>query len=271
MNLLITRMRPSILLSIVTIISSFAGERERCTGLDSFYITDCCYSTLASCSKNHPACAIAQHLKKFSFWIDSIQSEKPCSSRVAALAERYAGFADTVVHTIDVREVAFVGSPDAPVTLLLYVSALCPLCKKVYKELYDEVTGGSLQNKARIGIKVFSERPGDIALLAAKKFNKQSEFLLSLAGVEERITGKIIMQKAREIGLPMREFSLMLKDSVLKNAAQVSSREASENGVTVTPTIFINGKRYHSYKNPEWIADAVLYEYETNAAKANNR
>jgi hypothetical protein len=30
----------------------------------------------------------------------------------------------------------------------------------------------------------------------------------------------------------------------------------------MTPTFFINGKRYRSYKDPQWVVDAALYEYE---------
>jgi protein-disulfide isomerase len=182
---------------------------------------------------------------------------------VAALAERYASFNDTVRHTFDVSRVSFAGNPRSPVTILLFVSTSCPLCKKVYKELYGEVTGGKLKARAKIGIKVFSARPGDLALLAARKFNKQSEFLLSLAGVEERISMKITMQKALEIGLPEREFRALLQDTVLTNEAQASALEGERNGVTVTPTVFIDNKRYRSYKDPKWIVDAALYEYES--------
>jgi hypothetical protein len=46
-------------------------------------------------------------------------------------------------------------------------------------------------------------------------------------------------------------------------AAQASAREGVKNGVTVTPTVFINSKRYRSYKDPRWIVDAALFEYES--------
>jgi len=257
------------ILILAGFFSAFAEEKPRCSGLDSFRIKECGASGIAECLRKFPECRIARHLNRFAFWIDSIQSDKPCSSRVAAIAERYAGFNDTVRHTFDLNDVAFIGSSDAPVTLLLFVSTSCPLCKKVYKELYGEVTKGKLLNKAKTGIKVFSARPGDLALLAARKFNKQSEFLLSLAGVEERISVKIIMQKVREIGLPDTAFKRLMQDSAVIKTAQASEREGSENGVTVTPTAFINNKRYHSYKDPQWIVDAALYEYDLLSDRKN--
>jgi protein-disulfide isomerase len=231
-------------------------------------MAECCSSTLAECIKKHPSCLLARHLNSFASWIDSIKSDEPCSSRVAALAERYASFIDTARYAIDLHTAAFAGASNAPITLILYVSGSCPLCKRVYKELYGEVTRGKLLNKVKMGIKVFSTRPADMALLAAKKFNRQSEFVLSLAGVEERISEKIIMQKAGDIGLSKRKFYRMLRDSALINEAQASAQEAGKNGVTIAPTIFINGKRYHGYKDPKWIVDAALYGYESLNADA---
>ena len=218
---------------------------------------------IAECAGKNPECGIARHLNEFAVWIDSIQSDMPCSSRVAALAERYASFHDTVRHIFDFNNVAFTGLPGAPVTLLMFVSVSCPLCKRVYKGLYGEVTKGKLLNKARIGVKVLSAHPNDVSLLAAEKFGKQSEFLLSLAGVEERISLTIIKQKAHDIGIPDSEFCRLLRDPVLLRAAQASAQEGGKNGVTVTPTVFINGKRYRSFKDPEWIVDAALYEDES--------
>jgi glutaredoxin len=252
-----------VLLAFTLAVPSLAEQRQCRAELESFYIADRCSSTLAECIKNHPTCLLALHLNAFAFWIDSLRNDEPCSSRVAALAERYASFIDTVRYAIDLHTTEFAGASNAPITLILYVSASCPLCKRVYKELYGEVTEGKLLNKAKMGIKVFSVRPGDMALLAAKKFNKQSEYILSLAGVEERISEKIIMQKAADIGLSKRTFYRILRDSALINEAQASAQEAGKNGVTIAPTVFINGKRYHGYKDPKWIVDAALYEYES--------
>lgn len=255
--------RSAVLLAVALVVSSLAEERKCRAELDGFYIADGCSSTLAECIKNHPSCLLAQHLNAFAFWIDSIQSDEPCSSRVAALAERYASFIDTTHCAVDQHSLAFVGASNAPITLIVYVSGSCPLCKRVYKELYGEVTKGKLLDKAKMGVKVFSSRPADMALLAAKKFNKQSEFILSLANVEERISEKILLQKAAEIGLSQRRFYRMMRDSTLINEARVSAQEAGKNGVTIAPTAFINNKRYRSYKDARWIVDAVIVEYES--------
>ena len=237
---------------------------DRCAGFDSFYIGDGCSATLAECLKRTPSCPLAIRLRAFAMWIDTLSPIEPCSAGIAAIAERYAFFTDTLIHAaIDNNCVTFVGSPSSPISIIVYVSAICPLCKRVYKGLYVGVTDGSLRGIARLGIKVISSRPWDLALLAARHVNKQSAFFLSLAGVEERISMQLIRRKATLIGLSPALLDRLTADSTLLREAVLSASEASKNGVTLTPTIFINGRQYRSYKDPQWIADAVLYMHET--------
>jgi glutaredoxin len=236
---------------------------DYCPGLDSFFIGGCCKTTLDECLQKTPPCPLAVHLGTFASWIDTLLPVESCSTRVAAIAVRYAFFTDTTHSTIDSSTVSFVGFSSSPVSIVLYVSALCPLCKRVYKGLYADVTEGSLHGIARLGIKVLSTRPWDLALLAARRVNKQSALFLSLAEVEERISMPVIRRKATEIGLSPAMMDHLTADSMLLWEANFSASEAARNGVTVTPTVFINGRRYRSYKDPLWIADAVLFMHET--------
>lgn len=208
---------------------------------------------------------MAAHLGAFASWIDTLTPAEPCSAGVAAIAARYAFFTDTATSAIDYGPVAYVGSAGSPGTIILYVSAICPLCKRVYKGLYAEVTEGSLRGIARLGIKVRSTRPWDLALLAARRVNKQSALLLSLADVEERILMSVIRQKAAGLGLSERLLDSLSADSSILREAKNSTAEAALNAVTLTPTIFINRRRYRSYKDPQWIADAVHYLYESGS------
>jgi protein-disulfide isomerase len=248
------------------------GTERRCSGLDSVTIAECGNQSISKCGNKSPANALVRRLDLFIRWIDTVRSDDiPCSTRVAALKERYAGFKDLRTYPIDTAGVAFAGYADAPVTLVAYVTASCPLCKRVYRELYREVTKGTLRRVAKLGIKVFSDKPKDVALLAAGRFNRTSDLLLSLADVEERISMRIIFQKAHEIGLPDSAFKALLQDSGLIKKTRASVLEGEKNGVSVTPTVFINGKRYHSYKDPQWIVDAVLCEHETGGEKTSKK
>lgn len=242
----------------------FSSERRECAGLDSVTIQECGTLSIHACSKKNPKCDIARRLDLFVRWIDTSKGDnEPCSTKVAELKKRYASLKDTTTFLIDMSEVRCVGAADAPVTILLYVSASCPLCKKVYKELYKEVKKGKLKKIAKLGIKIFSGRPNDVALLAAAKFNRQSDLLLSLSEVKERLSIGIITKKAHEIGIPDSAFMALIQDSTYIRKALASALEGEKNGVTVTPTVFINSRRYRSYKDPRWIVDAVLFEYES--------
>jgi protein-disulfide isomerase len=58
-------------------------------------------------------------------------------------------------------------------------------------------------------------------------------------------------------------FGQYMDSRALQLIIEHDSEEAVRNGVTIAPTLFINGKRYHSYKDPQWVVDAALWEYAT--------
>ena len=259
-------MRGTVLTTLIAIGVAFTAH-ARCSGLDSFALAGCNGTGLASCVKRQPAFLPASRLDAFATWIDTLKKNDPCSTKVADLAERYATFNDTQTHPIDLSHVSFAGDKRSPIRIVLYVSATCPLCKRVYKALYYDVTGGPLRGIAKLGIKVFSVHDWDVALLAAQKFNKQSDLLLSLAEVTERISTPIVLQKAAEIGIPLQELRQEMADSATVAELKKSIDEAARNEVKLTPTVFIDGVRYRSYKDPQWITDAVLYKREAGKRK----
>jgi hypothetical protein len=244
--------------------SGGAAPSAPCGGADSFFIAGCCGAPLAACLKRHPPCPLAVHMGAFASWLDTLAPVSACSTRIAALAARQAFFTtDTGRGVIDDDSVAYAGMASSPCKIILYVSALCPLCKRVYKDLYAAVTEGALKGIARLGIKVITAREWDLALLAARRVNKQSALFLSLAGVEERISMPIIRQKAAGIGLSPAQLDRLLADSSLLQEGRRSAIEAARNGVRLTPTVFIGSRRYRSYKDPQWIIDAVLCLHES--------
>jgi protein-disulfide isomerase len=59
-----------------------------------------------------------------------------------------------------------------------------------------------------------------------------------------------------------KAFKNLLADASIRQRLEAFRKEGEINEVTVTPTFFINGKRYRSFKDPQWVVDAALYEYE---------
>lgn len=103
---------------------------------------------------------------------------------------------------------------------------------------------------------------GDRAFMAAAKMGKFWEFFLSLEKVKRRLDEKILPSKARKVGLDITLFEKYLYDEKIKAGLQRMREEALSNGVEISPTLFINNRRYQSYKDPQWVIDAVEYEYE---------
>jgi glutaredoxin len=219
----------------------------------------------AGCLEAETPCDRAVRLKRFATWLG--EKKEPCSTLVREVVERSATLQDTLHYTIDTSIVTFVGQSSAPVRIIMYVSASCPLCKRIYAALYDSVVTGGLKGKARLGIKPFSSKPWDVALLASRDFGKQAELMCSLAGVTERISMPIIIRKADSLGIPREAFMGKINGTRLKADADASYREATRNGVTITPTLFINNCRYKSYKDPRWVVDAVEYFHEKGKLK----
>jgi len=243
-----------------------ADSTTRCDSAIHAVHIDACNSSLGGCLKRARPGDLAVRLDRFGAWLAS--KDKPCSTMVKDVEERAATLQDTARFAIDTSQVTFAGAAAAPVRIVMYVSATCPLCKRIYHELYDSVTAGGLTGKARLGIKPFSAKPLDVMLLAARRFGRQADLMRSLAGVEVRITEAIVLKKADSIGIPAHELRKLAADSAIVRAAVGSAEEGGRNGVTVTPTIFINNRRYKSYKDPQWVVDAAEYAF-SNVRRAS--
>jgi glutaredoxin len=239
-----------------------AGPAPSCDSSIRRIVADVCSHGTGG---NIRPCDREVRLERFAVWLK--EKDKPCSTMVNDMTERVRTLKDTQRFAIDTSMMTFAGAGGAPIRIVMYVSASCPLCKRIYHDLYDSVVAGGLKGKARLGIKPFSSRPWDLALLASRKFNRQADLMRSLAGVTERISLAIILDKADSIGIPRKEFEKAIADARIKEAADESYREAVRNGVSLTPTIFIDNRRYKSYKDPQWVADAAEYFYERRSVK----
>jgi protein-disulfide isomerase len=250
------------LFSIVFVIKTIAADSKCLNEAGKIHIGYCCNTSIDSCIKMNKSCEIARRLNLFSHWLDTVNGSKPCSLVISEIQKRYQTLTDTLTCKIDLRNVPMTGSPNSKINLVMYVSATCPLCKKIYKDIYESVTTGKLKDKARFGIKVINASTPNLALLAATHFGKQSRLMLSLYDIKERISMEHIIKKCAEIGIPADSLNTYMNDNSIKTLAEASASEASVNGVKYSPVFFINGKPYHSYKDPQWVIDAVLFEYD---------
>jgi protein-disulfide isomerase len=231
----------------------------------TYYEKDCCSSTLAKCVSEKKLCVLATHLDTFLTWVAGIESTS--TQITEQMDKRYKTLTSDSIVRIDTAGLLAGGNPSSPISVVLYVSALCPLCKYVSSELYNAVTIGSLNGKAKLIIKPYGLTIGDMAIMAAMEQKKLWEYILALKDRKERLDEAGYIRIADSLALDMPAFKKQIHDPKLATLLATSKKEGFDNGVTTTPGIFINNHPYHSYKDPQWVTDACLYEFERKFTK----
>jgi protein-disulfide isomerase len=208
--------------------------------------------------------SLSSRLEVFKKWL--VAYNKPDTEITNHIKIRKETMTDTALVSIDTAGVIFEGSHSAPISIIAYVSITCPLCKKLYHELYEAVTVGSLTGIARIGIKPFISNQTNVALVAAGKWHKQAALMIALEPVTDRITMDIITHITDSLKIPRNEFIEACQDSSYISYFHKSYSEGVLNKVSATPTFFINGHRYRSYIDTQWIIDAIKYRNECDCS-----
>jgi protein-disulfide isomerase len=227
-------------------------------------IQQCCQSDLASCLNKKPACALAHRLHGLIQWLAAKQTDP--KTIVDEVKKRYVSLTSTQKCTIDTTVFPIAGYPAAPVLIAGYVTATCPLCHYVTRELHKAVLpGGALYGKARLMVKPLGTTPGNLALCAANKSGRFWDFFMALSNVKLRADSAVVYRVADSIGIKQKVLSQLIRDPKTLTMAQASTAEAGANGVTVAPTVFFNRVRYTSYKDPRWLIDAAEYLFEVKA------
>ncbi|OQX66384.1 MAG: sodium:proton antiporter, partial [Sorangiineae bacterium NIC37A_2] len=152
-----------------------------------------------------------------------------------------------------------VGPPDAGITLLEYGSYACPYCRAANDRIMEIRT--QLGDRLRY---VFRHRPipgNDLARRAAELAEQAAakgrfwDAHVALMTRSERLTEDDLLAVARNMSLAPAD-----PDAEAKACARVEADadSASESGVRVTPTFFINGRLYDGVWDDESFNDALL-------------
>jgi protein-disulfide isomerase len=244
-----------------TAVLTASQQKEFDSLATSFRIPSCGPLSLAEGLEHKPPCRMAVYLAPFARWL--VAKGKTFDETIKDCAARRDGMDTGARFPIDLTAIPIAGDETAPVTIVVYISAMCPLCKYLTSDIYREVTSGALKGKARLSAKPFSAGVGDRALLAAAYYGKYWDYIIALNNIKMRPDVPILLRVADSLGMPKDAFEKLLADtSIMQNLASFR-KEGERVGVTMTPTFFIGGKRYRSYKDPHWVVDAALYENET--------
>jgi NhaA family Na+:H+ antiporter len=136
-----------------------------------------------------------------------------------------------------------------PVTILIYGDYLCPYCRRL-RGILDRLRRALGERMVYVFRQFPNEHahPGaDFAADAAEAAGRQGQFWPmhdALYGREPPLNREHVLEAARSIGLDMERFDRDLADPSLRQPIEEDLADGRRNGVTGTPTIFIDGQRY---------------------------
>lgn len=241
----------------------------------STYPYDCCDETLARCLQQKPVCKLAQRLR------DAICRsilKGDSDEKIAGALERRARsmLPSGKRATFDLAGCELAGVASAPVQLVVYACARCPFCRQVVPDLHRIATSGPLKGQVALCFRPFpisghkGATEGGMAFVAAQQQRRFWPLTLKLYGEYDRFAPEKLPDQAAAVGLDRGRFARALGDAALRQQLVAAKKEGLRNGVSATPTLFINGRRYHGALDRETLLD-VLEEEADRAAKRTHR
>jgi Na+:H+ antiporter, NhaA family len=140
-------------------------------------------------------------------------------------------------------------APAGVVTVLIYGDYLCPYCRRLRLVMarLRRTLGERLAYVFRHSPNEKAHPGADFASRAAEAAGNQSKFWEmhdKLYETEAHLSAERVRQLAKELGLDMNKFERDVEGDDARVRVAQDLEESRRNGVTVTPTIFIDGIRY---------------------------
>jgi protein-disulfide isomerase len=151
--------------------------------------------------------------------------------------------------------------------------ARCPYCARLVPALHESVTSGRLKGKAKLYLKPFPIRSHShstvaaMAWMAAQKLGRFWDLVLHMYSNFDRFDPAKLPDCAASIGLDRERFRALLDDSALRDKLAESKKEGVRNKVDLTPSIFIDGRRYLASLDRATIEDFVEERLEQAAQR----
>jgi protein-disulfide isomerase len=154
---------------------------------------------------------------------------------------------NSLIHDIDTTGSPFLGTKNAPVTLVVFSEFQCHFCRKA-QPLLDKIL---IYNPSNTKV-VFKHlpldmhkqaRPAALAAIAAHEQGKFWEMHDALFAIADNLNQETIKKAAVDIGLDMEKFQKDWNSSATKQKLKKDMIDAAKAGVAGTPTLFINGRQ----------------------------
>lgn len=138
---------------------------------------------------------------------------------------------------------------DDRLTILIYGDYLCPYCRRL-RHVLDRLRHALGDRMAYVFRHFPNERahPGaELMSIGSEAADRQGRFWEmhdAIYGHELPLDESILLEMASSLGLDMEQFRRDLADPTLRRRVEEDLADGRRNGVTGTPTIFIDGVRY---------------------------
>jgi len=256
-------------LLLIIALNAPAGAALKNPYLDSLqrnYYVEACKSKLGDAVKR-PDCRVALRLNAFVEWMDSIGGAPHDTVYGNALKEHYKSLANKTRYAADINGWPLIGDASSPLTVVMYFSGTCPLCKRNFMELHQEVTRGRFKGKVRIVAKPFGVNAVNKALVAAHDMGRFADVMIALARFEGRADEGTVYNIAETMYFDREKFKAVAESQSVADRVNAAYAEGKKNGVELVPTYIIGGRRYESVSNTWWIVDTFQYMYEEATGK----
>ena len=155
------------------------------------------------------------------------------------------------------------GPANAEITLVEYGSYACPHCRAANERIAQ--VRDQLGDRLRYVFRHYPLTGSDIALRAAelvehtKDINSFWKAHIALMTRSETLTEEDLFAVSRDLGMPLPDPNLARRaDERAKARVQADIKSAQASDVLITPTFFINGRRYDGPWDESSFADAML-------------
>ena len=182
------------------------------------------------------------------------------------------------------------GDDDAPVTILEYASWTCPACLQFHTDVVGKMKEEYVETgKVKYIFREFPTAPAQISVagfavarcagedqyydVLDELFSRQTA-ILSLARQGGQVKAALQQVGANHGITDAEEFEACLQNADIRRAITASVMAGEEDGVTGTPTVFLNGEKLEGYAWREWngmqeTLNAALGEDAPEAANAS--
>ncbi len=162
-------------------------------------------------------------------------------------------FDDKAVKQIDVGTSPSLGPADAAITIIEWADFECPHCGMAAPVLHKTVEEPEFKPKTRFVFKNYplpSHEHADPAARAAVAAQNQGKFWEmhdQLFTHQEQLTNQEIEGFAKKLGLDLEKFKTDWNSNDTKDKVAKDKEAGTKAGITGTPSIFINGRKFMQY------------------------